>query len=164
MGTINYGTSKYITIGLEPFDYDDFKFYNPERGEYVTDFDELNFAYEDAYNDIAEILNNYDFNYFDVKICNGYYEGFYIDIRSSEYEYFDDYNEKRNALKETTQLKKFLLECINNGLCEVWPGWRTSYKNAAESKKSILDATFCMRRDIKETPTWAQYNKNGGVA
>lgn len=140
MGTINYKTSKYITLGIEPF----------ECGEYYED-------YQDDWNNIQHLLNNYSFDFFTVNLVPGYYEGFSLDIDPEFYEYFDDWREKQEALKEATQLKKLLLACVDCGLCEVWPGWCTSYKKRNESIEAIKEAIQEIKSDIKALPTWRNY-------
>lgn len=61
MGAINYKTSKYITIGYNcnNIDYDD---------EYY--FDDI----EDCFNDIKALLEQENFNIFNVDILPGYYK------------------------------------------------------------------------------------------
>ena len=65
MGAVNYGSSDYISIGL-----------NVSR-----DFEE--WEIEEIENDIETLLNEYNFYYFHVVIKPGYYEGFYIDIENN---------------------------------------------------------------------------------
>ena len=65
MGAINYGTSDYISIGL-----------NVSR-----DFDE--WELENLYNEFSEMLENRRFWYFHITLKPGYYEGFYIDIENN---------------------------------------------------------------------------------
>lgn len=71
-------------------------------------------------------------------------------------------NDKQAALKEATCIKKFLLECIDLGLCEVWPGWCTSYKSRNESIKAIKQAIRDMKEEIRDIPTWEHCGKQGG--
>ena len=149
MGTVNYATSDYITIGLKPYDYEDFE---DENGN--INYDMMNDYYQDDYNNIEAILNKYDFHYFHVVIKPGYYEGFYIDIENNYPVCYDSWNDKQAALKEATQIKRFLLECIDLGLCEVWPGWCTSYKSRNESIKAVKEAIRDMKEEIKGIPTW----------
>lgn len=111
MGAINYKTSNYITIGVNTDVYID-----------EESFDDVDFLYEE----IEAILNKYIFNYFHVVIVSGYYEGFSIDIENNFQVFYDNCEEKKEALKEATQIKKFLLECIEAGLCVCHP--RMVYK------------------------------------
>lgn len=153
MGAINYGTSEYITIGLKPYNHDD---YREEENDEV-DYDQMNFDYDCDRENVENVLDRYSFNFFNVSIECGYYEGFYLNIKTN----FDFYNweDKADALKEATQLKNMLIECCGVGLCEVWPGWCTSYKSYAESIKSIKDAIWQIKQDIKSTETWLQEQK-----
>ena len=153
MGAINYGTSEYITIGLKPYNYDDYR--EEENGE--IDYDQMNFDYECDKENVENVLDRYSFNFFNVYVEYGYYEGFYLNIKTN----FDFYNweDKADALKEATQLKNMLIECCDVGLCEVWPGWCTSYKSYSESIKNIKDAIWQIKQDIKSTETWLQEQK-----
>lgn len=161
MSAVNYGTSDYITIGLKPYDYDNYKFYSDTDGDYRTDFDALNADYEMDYDNIKSILDKYDFSYFHVVLKNGYYEGFYIDIENNHGICYDSYDEKREALKELTQIKRFLIECVNNGLCQVFPGWCTSYNSRIDSIKGIKAAIKSAKEEIQHTPTWYYCQRMG---
>ena len=65
MGTINYGTSQFITIAAP---------------DYNGDAEAYN-ALEDW---VREKLNQYNFEYYDLDIEYGYYEGFYINIQKND--------------------------------------------------------------------------------
>ena len=140
MGAINYGTSDYISIGL-----------NVSR-----DFDE--WELENLYNEFSEMLENRRFWYFHITLKPGYYEGFYIDIEYNFPVYFDDCTEKRDAQKEVTQIRRFLLECAAAGLVQYSPGWCTGYSDYKDTKTAINAAIKEMRREVQETPTHRQYN------
>lgn len=144
MGAVNYFTSDYITIGynLNNIDYEDNFYY-----ELIQDvFDQVNY-----------LLNKCRFYYFNVTIKPGYYEGFTIDIENNFSICFDDYREKLAVQKEITQIKKFLIYCINSfNLVSVWPGWCTTYFSRQETLKSLNKAIKEMREDVKNTLT---YNK-----
>ena len=140
MGAINYGTSDYISIGL-----------NVSR-----DFDE--WELENLYNEFSEMLENRRFLYFHITLKPGYYEGFYIDIENNFPVYFDDCTEKRDAQKEVTQIRRFLLECAAAGLVQYSPGWCTGYSDYKDTKTAINAAIKEMRREVQETPTHRQYN------
>jgi hypothetical protein len=142
MGAINYKTSEYITIGynLDNFDYDD-EFY----------FDII----QDDYESIKELLKHQHFYYFHVVLDVGYYNGFSIDIECNFDYYFDNWQDKRDAQKEITQLKAFLKEIIENyNCCVVAPSWCTTYYNYTDSMKKLNDAVKEMREHIKTIPTW----------
>jgi hypothetical protein len=142
MGTINYHTSDYITVGynLNFVDYED-EFYN----EIITDY----------YEQVKYRLEQEDFYYFHVALKPGYYEGFSLDIEFNFSWCFDTWQDKRAAQKEITQIKKFLLTCINDfECCVVFPGWCTSYKNYNDSLELLNDAIWEMREQVKSTRTW----------
>lgn len=174
MGAINYGTSDYITIGIEPYDASDFEKdidfmeeLQNEVNEYGGTIEEamtnyIQDCYEADYSNIEYLLNNkYDFHYFHVVIKPGYYEGFYIDIENSFPYCYDSREDKRAAQKEITKLKAFLIECVNTGLVQVWPGWCTSYNTRIESIEAIKTAIKEMRAEIKSIPTWYTLNQRG---
>lgn len=156
MGTINYATSNYITIGLKPYDYEDFE---DENGN--IDYDMMNEYYQDDYNNIEAILNKYYFHYFHVVIKPGYYEGFSIDIENNYGVCYDSWQDRKEALKEATQIKLFLLECIDNGLCKCSPGWCTGYYDRAESVKAVKQAVKEMKEEIRSIPTWEHCRRLG---
>lgn len=140
MGAINYFTSDYITIG-----------YNCNNFDYEDDF--TYYYCEAIYDQIENILYNEHFKHIIVTLKPGYYEGFSINI-NFDYLYFDDYDEKREAQKEITRVKAFLLKCINDfNLCACSPGWCTAYYDYKESLKQLNRAIKEMRATVKNTPT-----------
>ena len=146
MGAINYKTSEFITIGYDcsGIDYDDEYYY-----EFISD----------CYDQASRALEKYRFYYFDVSIEPGYYDGFSINLEF-EYTCFDDYIEKKEAQKEITQIKKFLLECIENCECvAVYPGWCTGYDDYKETLQTLDAAVRNMRDAVKNTPTWRTRSK-----
>lgn len=174
MGTINYFTSDYVTLGLKPYDYDDFA-NDQDFREYAKeqlgpdydddDFDKLvydtMFFYSlDDYDNVERILDTYDFYYFHVVIKNGYYYGFTIDIENNFGVAFDDYLDRREAQKEVTQLKKFLLDCANVGLVACYPYWCTDYADYETTVAEIKEAIKAIREEVKATPTWTQYTRS----
>jgi hypothetical protein len=148
MGTINYGTNKYITMGINLNDFDE-----------LNDFDK-EYEFEFLSLQVQEYLDRYDFDFYTVSIEPGYYDGFYIKIESCEnWSYVDNSQERNDVLKETTQLKQFLFECLEIGLVSVHPGWCTAYLNINESKKEINTAIKAMKDHIKSLPTYKQLKK-----
>ena len=142
MGAVNYFTSKYITIGynLNNIDYED-EFYN----EIINDY----------YEQVKQRLEQEYFYYWHVEIKPGYYEGFTIDIENNFPWCFDNCREKRAALKEVTQIKKFLVECITDfECCAVFPGWCTKYADYKESIKRVNQAAQAMKDEVKNTCTY----------
>ena len=148
MGTINYGTSDYITVGYNcnNIDYED-EFYH----DIIIDY----------YDQVAYTRARHNFYYFHVSVEPGYYEGFYIDIEHNFNYCYDNYTEKRAALREITQIKKFLIECVNDfECCAVSPGWCTSYYDYKATLKKISEAIKEMREAVRNTPTWATLPKS----
>lgn len=156
MGAINYGTSDYITIGLEPYDIED---YCDENNE--PDYEAMNDDYSDNLSNIEALLNHFDFAIFRVAIEPGYYEGFYIDIENNYGLCFDCWQDKRDAQKEITQLKEFLIACVNMGMCKVSPGWCTSYYSREDSIEAIKAAMKDLRDEVKQIPTWSYCERMG---
>ena len=178
MGTINYKTSQYITMGIKPCDsYDllnDLEFvkeelqpYADDRGVSMEDAAEW-FAHEyneDDYINAEAILEKYGFSerqdghYFRVYLEYGYYDGFSLMI-DSDNKYFWTCGEKQIAQREITALRKCLHELADVGLVEVWPGWCMKYSNYADTIKAIDAAIREMREDVRKTPL-AQNYKHG---
>lgn len=144
MGTINYKTSDFITIG-----------YNCNNIDY-EEYEWCRETIEEYYNTVSAILKEYSFYYFHVTVEPGYYEGFYIDMEYNFPYCFDDYTEKRAAQREITQIKKFLLECIENyECCAVSPGWCTGYADYKKTISRLDGAIKEMRETVKATPTYS---------
>lgn len=173
MGAVNYFTSDYITLGLVPYsvmdlenDPDFMEELRKEVEEYggtVEDAlrDYINGCYEDDYSNIETELNAHSFYYFHITIKNGYYEGFTLNIENNFPVAFDWWQEKRDAQKEITEIKQFLIACAGLGLVKCSPGWCTGYADYKQTVKAIQAAIKEMRKEVKATPTWAQYNKAG---
>jgi hypothetical protein len=143
MGTINYKTSDFITLGYNcnNIDYED-EFYH----EIITDY----------YDQIKYRLDQERFYYFHVVLEPGYHEGYSINIEFNFSYCFDNYEDKRQAQKEITQIKKFLLECVNDFECvSVYPGWCTGYADYKTTLQELDAAIYEMRQTVKSTPTWA---------
>ena len=142
MGTINYKTSDYITLG-----------YNTHNINYDDEFysDDINFEY----NGISALLKNEFFYYFNIKLEPGYYDGFIIDIENNFSYCFNDYNEKMQALKELTRIKNFLIYIVDNfNINVVYPGWCTSYGDYKKTIEEINAAIKEIKSEIKSAPTY----------
>lgn len=170
MGTINYKTSDYITLGLKPYEREDFindsdfkeEFEEYGFGRTLEEFadDQIQNYYECDYDNIKYLLDDYSFYYYKVKIEFGYYEGFSIDIENNFGIAFDSWEDKRDAQKEITKIREFLRLCSGFGLVECFPGWATGYSNREKTLKSIDAAIYEMRDEVKHTPTWLWYERN----
>lgn len=154
MGAVNYFTSDYITMGIKPYDISDFE---DETGD--IDCEMLEIAYENDRMNIEYILSRYSFYYFHVTIKPGYYEGFTLDIENNFPVAYDDWEDKRAAQREITRLKKCLLECAAVGMVQCSPGWCTGYNDYEGTCKAIGTAIKAMRDEVKNTPTWLQYER-----
>lgn len=171
MGAINFFTSDYITLAIKPYDYSDFENdpcfmeYAQEQAEKygssipVEIETEIECNYEEDRANIDYLLDKYDFYYFHVAVKPGYYESFSLDIEYNFPVALECWQDKRDAQKEITQLKQFLIECAGCGMVETWPGWCTTYKSYSETIKAINRAVKDMRDTVRNTPTWAQYER-----
>ena len=149
MGTINYKTSDFITIGYncEFIDYEDI-FYND--------------IIEDYYNQVKWTLDKENFYYFRITLEPGYYEGFSINIENNFAICYDDYLDKKEAQKEITRIRAFLATCINDfECCVVHPGWCTTYEDYENSWIKLNEAIKEMRETVKNTPTYYNYIRKG---
>ena len=153
MGAINYSNNKLFNLGLN---YEEIKeiierdFANEEDADIdQINYDEVCFIYEECNN----ILNKYDFNYYDIKLESGYYEGFYLTI-DFKYNYFDNFIEKKQAQKELTQVKKCLLELINAcGLVSYHAWWCDTYYSKEETISMLKEFVKTERKRIADTLT-----------
>ena len=171
MGAVNYFTSDYITMGIEPYsaydlenDQDFMDALRDEVNEYGGTMDEalecyIQTSYETDEMNIEFILEKYSFDYFHVAVKPGYYEGFTLDIENNYPVAFDGWEDKRAAQREITRLKKCLFECAGAGMVQCSPGWCTGYNDYKGTRKAIGDAIKGMRDEVKNTPTWAQYER-----
>ena len=174
MGAINYYTSDYITLGIKPYSVSDYTedrefldFISEEWGVDLENeqevlnaaYEQINFNYEADKDNAVSILNKYDFYYFHVELKPGYYEGFSLDIENNYSVCLDSYEDRREAQKEITQLKKCLLELAGVGFVSCSPGWCTGYKDYQGTLTAIHEAIKEMRDDYNIIPTWSQYER-----
>lgn len=171
MGAINYRTSDYITMGLRPYDTSDFESDSELMQELQNECNEyggtlenalqdyIQELQEDDYTNIKTELAKYSFYYFHVAIKPGYYEGFSIDIENNFSVAFDTWEDKREAQREITELKQFMMNCAGLGLVQCSPGWCTGYSDYRGTIAAIKEAIKDMREEVKQTPTWTQYER-----
>lgn len=169
MGAVNYFTSDYITMGIEPYSVYDLEndpgfmdALRDEVSEYGGTIDEaiisyIQTSYEADEMNVEFILEKYSFDYFHVTIKPGYYEGFTLDIENDFPVAFDGWKDKRAAQREITSLKKMLIECAGAGMVQCFPGWCTGYDDYTGTVKAIGAAIKDMRDEVNTIPTWAQY-------
>ena len=151
MGAINYKTSDYITIGYNLNDIDKYQ-------------DDYFYFMQEDFDIIKDVLKQYNFYYFHVTITPGYYEGFSIDIECNFSWCFDGWQDKQEAQKEITQIKKFLLDCIQNfNCCAVAPGWCTTYYNYKDSLLKLNKAIKEMRQHVNSIPTFNKLRAAGEI-
>ena len=171
MGTINYFTSDYITMAVEPCsvcDFDrteavDFLLENGYEREEITDavidayLSELVSVYaEDAFLNVKTELEKHAFYYFDICMKWGYYDGFQLMI-SLNRDRINVWQDKRDAQKEITEIKRFLLTCADMGLVACYPSWVISYEEHSGTVKAISAAAKEMRQDVKNAQTDLQH-------
>lgn len=173
MGAINYFTSDYITMGVKPYDASDLENDNNfmeelqnEVNEYGGTIEEalnnyISACYESDYENIECELNKHNFQYYHITIKPGYYEGFTLDIENNFPIAFDGWEDKREAQKEITEIKQFLIACAGMGLVKCSPGWCTGYSDYNSTIKAIGEAIKEMREESRAIPTWAQYCREG---
>ena len=171
MGAINYYTSDYITLGLRPYDKSELandpefmeelqREVNEYGGTVETALDSyINECYSCDYANIKTELDKHYFYYYHITIKPGYYEGFTLDIQNNFPVALDSWEDRRDANKEITEIKKFLIDCAGLGLVACRPGWCTSYSDYNGTIQAIQAAIKAMRDELKIIPTWAQYTR-----
>lgn len=152
MGTVNYSSSDYLTLGIKPYDPESFA---DEDGNIY--YEEIESCYESVQENADFIIEKYGFYYFHVTTKPGYYEGFSVNIEFNFPAFFDNCQERAEAQKEVTALKKCLVELAGNGLVSCRPGWVTGYDDYSGTLRQIKAAVKAMRADVAETPTYRQY-------
>lgn len=140
MGTINYFTSNYITLGARIEDGAD---------------------YEDDYYNAQEVIDSYKLYYYHVSIKPGYYEGFSVMIENNYPVAYDFYEDRAGANREITLIKKMLADLAGVGLVSCSPGWCTGYEDYNGTMQEINAAIKAMRAEVKTIPTWRQYEAAG---
>lgn len=146
MGSINYRTSAYITLG-----FDLSRTYAAEPWQDEEEETALKCTYlMDA---AADILDTVPRDLFAPCTVPGYYEGFSVDLDPDFPLWFDGWQEKQDAQKDLTALRRALLDLVDLGLVAVRPGWCTSYLTPSETRTAVSEAVRRMREDIRRTPT-----------
>lgn len=165
MGTVNYKTSDIITLGLEPYEPRDFEldpdFMEEARRqseEYGDEIDDIIYQTiadytEDDRQTAADIISKYRFEFFQVSIEPGYYEGFSVYISNNLPGEYWDADERQQALTDAANLGDMLKELVNTAcLVEVWPGWCTTYHDTDRTLKDIRKTISGLIYDINDTP------------
>lgn len=135
MGTFNYCKSDIVTVA---YDCPDEK--NEEQE--IADF---NFC--------SELIDNQHFDWYDLRVVSGYYEGFSILIEAL-FDNVEFYNERRLMNQEVTRIKKLLTAIVKNTNCRVIePHWSpTWYHSINESIDAIRKAVAFEREMIEALP------------
>lgn len=173
MGAINYGTNRILcSLG--------YYYISPDTDEetikeYRKEFDLSEEEWSDSeieekiYEDNSEMLRDDmkevekrlgDYEYFEVSVECGYYEGFYISI-DEKYLYLDTYQDRILMQKELTKLKNDLIYCIENlGVRVCYPDWCTGWEKSVEDSIKVLEASVKEeRKRIKTLRTEKQFWK-----
>lgn len=165
MGTVNYKTSDIITLGLRPYEPRDFEL-DPDFMEEARERCEENGCslfdwIEGTINEYTEndrqtaehIISRYSFEFFQVSIESGYYEGFSVYISDDLPGEYWDADERQQALTDAANLGDMLKELVNDAcLVEVWPGWCTTYQDPAHSLTDVKKTIRGLIYDINDTP------------
>lgn len=178
MGAVNYFTSDYITMGYRRADIGDF---DSDKSEILEEmisngFDADDISEDDYSEYVSQLIGDYEiedfleieaelkkhsFCYYHVCLKHGYYDGFTVDIEFNYKVAFDGWEDKPEAQKEITEIKQFLLTCANMGLRACAPWWATTFYSYEETVAMISAAVKEMRQEVRNTPTWRQYEKAG---
>lgn len=171
MGTFNYGSSHdIVTLGH----YSGFNYF-PDDEEIADEMEENGTTREKAIESLIEsnsymveddadsiksnINNDLDLHFYQVKIVNGYFNGFWIDIEQ-QYLCIDDYKDRAIIQKEITQIKNFLIKCVSEydmrvhyaGYCA---GWEDTIN---DSIKKINETIKEERQKVKKLPIFDEYD------
>lgn len=169
MGAINFKTCEFITLAIKPYEADDIK-NDPDFLQWIEEEERQDEAddiaddmtaqyYEDDAANYEAIAKKYYFEYFNISLIPGYYESIQIDIENNFPCFFDDWTEKREALKEATKIKEFLTECAGVGFTACAPGWATHFYTYPETLQKIKEATKAIKDEIKAAETWKTHKR-----
>jgi hypothetical protein len=155
MGAINYGTSKYLcTLGYYEDEYyptdqeiAEVQLINEgatEEEAVETLMQEHNYTLKDDFDQINSYLDDADFQYYDVVLVSGYYDGFYMRIDRIFSD--DDIREsKESVLEELDVLNNIGKKAIEEHLMRVcYPGWCTGWED------TVNDSLEVWKEAIKE--------------
>ena len=175
MGTINYKTSDYITMGINPYDIDDFK-QDKEYMECIREYfdggeiidseldriiyDDISEYYNDDYSNAKHEIEKHNFRFYHVSLEYGYYEGVQLTIENNFSMCYNDYIDKMEAQKEITELCSMLEEIAGYGFVACFPGWCTRYSDYNGTLEEIKKAKEEMRQEARQTPTWLWYERD----
>ena len=169
MGTINYMTSKYITLAVKPYDFEDIRqgiiddilsgsYEHLTIEELTDDFvnETISSYYGDDRDNATAIIDRYNMNYFDIHIEHGYYEGLSIKIDDNLPDKYDIMYEYTNVFAEVSKLRECLKDLAGVGFCACSPSWCTTYYNYTETLGMIDEAIKSLKDDVKNVMIEAQ--------
>lgn len=153
MGTINYKTMEYITLAIQPYDFDDIKTgileddqYSPEEITENLVYDTINEYYSCDSENAKSIINNFYSLYFKLDIEPGYYDGLQI-ILDTDF-CFDTEEDKKQCLDDLESLKKCLIDLAGVGFVACVPFWFMTYYDYKQTLEKIEKATEAIKTDI----------------
>ena len=141
MGAINYGTSTYLcSLG-----------YNLNND--VADEEEAQNDQLWTFDEVQDYIDELSLCYYDIELKPGYYEGFYLDIRDINGDYYSDYDCKQERVKELHKIGRALIDLVNKfGLVSYAPGWCTGYSTTDSTIRYIKNAVKKEITEIYNTP------------
>ena len=145
MGAINYGRSDFVNLGIRPELWDG------------TPQDETDSEVQFLFEEVKSLIENEYFWEIKIEVVPGYYEGFWLNIEDPKFNYFEDWREKRDYLKELTRLRGFLLKCVQYGLVVYSPGWCMGYETKEASYDIVNKAIREAKQKARNTPTYRNY-------
>lgn len=128
MGAINYGSNSILMnlgINTNLIDYDN----------YAVEEAIIREIFDEAENEI----NSYNFNYYNIYLKCGYYEGFYLSIENT-IDVYDDENDRLCNLKELMQVRELLIKLCLLGMVSYTPGYCMSFKDYKNTIYEIEEA------------------------
>ncbi len=158
----NYEPNPYITIGLDPFDFDEIEHDLYETcGDYnhlsdIPDevvWDQIVRETEESMEAVKKVLSNTEpFQYFLLNIEDGKETGFYIRIEPNFEDNLEEENDRLEALKEADRLKEVLTDIIKADrfvrVCE--PGLAITFYDEEQSFAKIDEAITKIKEDINK--------------
>lgn len=147
MGAINFGTltskSRLALVSTVEADEEDENIY---ENIYEWDYEEIK----------TEIEKN-NFYYFNLFIDYGYYDGFYLRLAEDNTKWiYNNSQEKAEAIKELTQIKKILTNFVKDGFLRgCYPGWCTTYTTQSQTIKELKAIIKELKEEIKTSYTQA---------
>lgn len=149
MGTINYKTNDYITLTTAEYDYAN---QCTEYETYDKWYDAIDPLLDEMYYEANDIIGSYRFDYINVYIESGYYEGFQIMFDVEELIWVD--NDYRISLRnDIAALKRLLRELADIGLVATYPSWCIHFDSYHFTLKAIDEAIDKMWKWAKQIPT-----------